>query len=155
MDKKFEGYLGCCPNLADLSKAQLPGQDNLSESYFFKKLHLDSGAIIGLSRGMQGKRRQGAFEKAHVLNNEGIDTNFPELPGKTHCLGEFTVIEDGIESDIHPRSNPVGGGDQFFDIRKAIGSGSPGAELWSTNVNGIGTVIDGGKATGKIFGGCQ
>jgi hypothetical protein len=104
---------------------------------------------------MQGDRWQGTFEKAHILNDKGIDTDFPELPGKPDRLGEFSVIKDGVESDIDPRPEPMGGGYQLFDIFKAIGGSSPGAELWATDVNGIGTVLDGGKATGKIFGGCQ
>ncbi len=101
---------------------------------------------------MQGNRRQLALKQSHILDDQGVDTDLPKLPGKAGGLGKLTIIEDGVQSNIDPRPELMGNGHQFFNIRETIGGGSSGTKLWATDVNGIGTVVDGGNATGKIFG---
>ena len=101
---------------------------------------------------MQGDGRQLRFEQPDILDDQGVDTEAIQLVTEPCGTLELAIVKNGIESNIDPCPKLMGVGDQLFDIGQAVARGGPGAKLRATDVDGIGTMIDGADTTGKIFG---
>ena len=134
---------------------ELPGQYHLRESAPFEKLHLLGGAVVGLRAGMQGNGRNVEPGDAHVLHDEGIDPDAVELADEPLGLGQFVVVEQGVESDVDAGIEAVGKVDEPGQVVEAVAGCGPGTEPGCTYVDGIGPVEDGLFPYLCIFGRSQ
>ena len=89
-------------------------------------------------------------QQGGVLHDEGIDTEAVEVPDETFGGGELVVVEDGVDSDVDADTEGVGIFHQVADVVERIAGGGTGTEARSTDIDGIGTMVNGGNATGKV-----
>ena len=94
-------------------------------------------------------------EGRHVLHEQGIDTDLCQTGDKILGGLELILIEDGVDGDIDLRAEAVGVVAQRPDILHTVACSGAGTEMVGTDIHGIGTMADGGKATFEVLGGRQ
>ena len=95
------------------------------------------------------------FHQGHVLNKNGIHTCVAERLQQVSDLVEFMLIDDGVDRDIDPGAEAMGILAQRLDVADAVAGGSPGTKLRGTDIDGIGTMVNGSHATFQVPGRCQ
>ena len=66
---------------------------------------------------------------------------------EAHCLGKFTVVEQGVDGDIDTSPVPVRVFGQGGDVLQVVARFRACAIAGSANVDGICATVDGGGAT--------
>ena len=85
MDEKFQRHGGLLPNLANLFKAQLATQNNLTKPQLFKELYLFHAQVVALRAGMKRDGRQVELQELHILHDQCIDTDVPAVVNQLSC----------------------------------------------------------------------
>ena len=99
--------------------------------------------------------RQPHLRQRHILNNKRIHTSVPTVHRNLPGLFQLTVIQQGIQRDIHFRIKQGGMTAETFYILYGVPCLLTGTEGGTADIYGIGTMIDGGYTHLKIFGGGQ
>ena len=66
--------------------------------------------------------RLDAREQAHVLDEDGINTDAIELSNKTQRILHLIVIDEGVDSDVDGGAKLVGVGTELDNVVKTIAS---------------------------------
>lgn len=74
-----------------------------------------------------------------------------ELAG---CL-ELVVVDDGVDGDVDLGTILMGIAAERTDVVDAVACRHTGAKLLGTDIDGIGTMVDGCDAALQILGRCQ
>ena len=102
---------------------------------------------------MQLNRGQIEFEQPHILHDQGVGAGFPVLPDKPARGFQFVVAQNRIERDQNAGIEAVRMPGQTFDVRQRIAGVGARTEGWTTDIDGVRAVLDGGDAEIGIFGG--
>ena len=144
---------GCvAADLLHLLEGGLAGQNNATETYALKELDAGQVGVVGLGTGVQLDGRQVALKQAEVLNNGGIDTCFIELMEHAHSIVHLVVEEEGVDGGEDPGVIDMGIAGQLLDVGKGVDGGRPCPEGRGSDVDGVGTVVDGFDALLAVFG---
>ncbi len=155
VDKKLQLHMGLGANGTDLRKRQLTRQHHLGEAHILQELHLLRGAVVCLGTGMERDGREIERQQPHVLHDKCIGPRFINLVGQAPGLLQLAVMQQGIEGNEDLGTETVGMTHQRFDILYAVARRAAGAKGGSAHVDGIGAVIDGFNAIGKVLGRSQ
>ena len=101
---------------------------------------------------MQRYGRQVQREQCHVLHNESVDTRTVERPDEAFGLGQFVVVENGVERDVDASAVDVGKLAEAGDVVDAVARRGTCAEVGPANVDGVGTVQNGLAAAHHVAG---
>lgn len=107
---------------------------------------------MALCAGMQFDRREVALQQTKVLDDESIDTDVVKLVCHFDSRFEFFVEKESVERHKHLTTIDMGIADQRLDILETIGGRGTGAERRGSNIQGIGTMVDGLATEVEIFG---
>ena len=77
------------------------------------------------------------------------------MPNQLAGVFEFVFVDDGVHRDIHLGCKAVGIGSEANDVFDRIARRSTRTEPQGTDVDGIGSVVDGRHAALQIFGWSQ
>ena len=99
-------------------------------------------------------RREGTDER-HVLNEDGIDACLCQLVEQAAGVVELIVVDDGVDGDVDLDAVGTGIVAELADVVDAVAGGGTGTEALGTDVDGVGTVVNGGYATFQVLGGSQ
>ena len=138
--------------LADLRKGELAGQHHLGEAHVLQKLYLFRGAVVGLGAGVQRDGGQIERQQPHVLHDQRIGPCLVDLMGQAPGLLQLVVVQQGIEGDEDLGAEAVGMARQRLDVLEAVACCAAGTEGGAPHVDGVGAVVDGLDAIGKVLG---
>jgi hypothetical protein len=152
VDEVFKGDIALCGNGGNLVHRQFAGQHDLRETGIFEECHFGRIAIVGLRAGMQLDWWQIHFEQSHILHDQRIGPCFVSLPGHLAGPVEFVIAQDGVEGDKHFGIEAMGVAAEAFDIGQRIASIGTGTKGRATDINGVGTMVDGFNAEIGVLG---
>ena len=92
------------------------------------------------------------FQDGHVLDEDGIDTDSPEILKELAGGIEFIVVEDGIDGYIDLDAEGMGIFAELADVVDTVACRRTGSETRRPDIDGIGAMIDGGYATCEVLG---
>lgn len=146
---------GCLSgNVGNLLDRQLASQNHLGETHLLPKEHLVGGTVVALRGGVELDGWHIASKEGGILDDEDIHADVVELPCDGASVGNLIVEKEGIESHVDTRAESVGMAHEGGDIVDSIGSCFASSKLRRTDVDGIGSVVNGRDAALKILGRC-
>ena len=92
------------------------------------------------------------MDHAVVLADDGIDSCGEEFVGETYGLRQLVGVEEGVESGVDFDTKGVC---VLYDLTYVVGGiacGCPCTEAMGSDVDGIGSVVDGGNGGLFVFG---
>ena len=96
--------------------------------------------------------RLDAREQAHVLDEDGINTDAIELSNKTQRILHLIVIDEGVDSDVDGGAKLVGVGTELGNVVKTIASSLPCTKTGCANIDSVSTMVYCGHSTSQILG---
>ena len=91
------------------------------------------------------------MKNSHVLHEDGIDANLSQLLKQLADILKFMIIENGIHRDIDLRTEGVRIITETMDVIDCITHGSTGSKTRGSDIDSIGTVINGCHAALQIL----
>lgn len=143
MDKGLEGKRCSGMYASNLLQRQFACKHNLRIPCRFKEPCALRRAVVHLSRGMQGYRRQVESQECKVLGDEGIDTSIVKFAYKAFDCRNLIVVKDSIERDINPGIIKVRKVTQATYVVDTVSGCGTRSESRSANIHSISTVEDG------------
>ena len=153
LDKGFQLDGGVAAYVLHLLEGGLAGQDDAAEADTLQKLDARQVGVVGLGAGMELDGRQVAFQQAEVLDDGGIDSGVVELVEHADGILYLVVEEECVDGGKDACVVEVGVLCQPLDVRKGVAGGFAGTESRGTDVDGVGTVVDGFASLVVVFGG--
>ena len=95
-------------NLGYLPGRQFTSQHDTAKTAVAQPAHLLGRAVVRLCRGMENYGGQRQPEYAHVLNQYGVDPGSIQLMDKLLGVGEFVVVDNGVDRDVDFYAKRVG-----------------------------------------------
>ena len=148
MDEDLQGHLRHLAMYGGyLLDGELACKNHLFVALVVESLHLLCRAVVHLCGGMQRDGRHGGQgSQPLVLNYEGIHTYFVHSPCQIASLAEFLLVgKQSVERDIHLHTEGMCIAHHLGNVLVAISCRRTGTIALSTDINGVGTVVDGGK----------
>ena len=96
--------------------------------------------------------RLDAREQAHVLDEDGINTEALELSNKTQRILPLIVIDEGVDSDVDGGAKLVGIGTELGNVVKTIASSLSCTKTGCANIDGVSTMVYCSHSTSQILG---
>ena len=103
--------------------------------------------MVGKRKEEGGERR----EQCHILNEDGIYPTLLQLVEQLAGGLQLVVVDDGVDGDIDLSLELMGVAAQLGNIGHAVASSSTGTEALRTNIDSIGTVVDGSLTTLQVL----
>ena len=152
MNEHFEKrFRTCIVYFLYFIKREFACQNHLTETYIRKELHFLRCTVIHLRTGMQCYRRKVKARDTHILYDQGIYTGTIQFPYHFLRFRKFLVIQDCIYCDIYTCVIQMCMLHQSLDVFYGIASSGTCAETWCTDIDCIGTMIDGLDSAFKIL----
>ncbi len=109
-------------------------------------------AVIGLCRSVKHKRKILCHrQELHVLHQHGIDGDVCQLAQQLTYIFYFVLINQGVDGDKDACIKLMGITTKGIYVINAIACGCPGPKAGRTNIDGIGSMIDGSDARLQIL----
>ena len=154
-------------NLGNLLDTQLTSQHYPLETKTSQPADFLYGAVVSLGGGVQlgdsppvirYATHMGTvpvpqhLQHGHILHEDGIDASGREFVKQlTRCL-QLIVVDDGVDSDVDLGAILMGIAAELADVVDAVACRHTSTKLMGTNIDGIGTMVNGGNATLQILG---
>jgi hypothetical protein len=155
VDEKLDGAVGVDRDVADLFQVQFARQHDLAEAHVLQELGFFDRADVGLGGGVQLDRGQVELQQAHVLHDQRVHPGVVQLPDLLAGAFQLVVAQDGVERGEHLGVVAVGVLCQAGNVLHRIAGVGARPERRPTDVDGIGTVVDGLDADVGGLGGCE
>ena len=140
-------------NLGNLFGRELTRQNGTRKTYLLEPTYLVGCAVIGLRRGVNLERLTvHKLQQAHILHQDGVNAYPGQLINQFLRLVELMIVNDGVERNINFGTKLMSIITKLANIVDAVAYGCTGAKLGRTDINGIGTMIDGSYAASQILG---
>ena len=152
MHEELQWHGGLLAYFLDLFQTQLTTKDNLFETKLFQLLHLFHRQVVALRASMKRDGRQVELEQLHVLYDKGIDTRIPAVIGDLAGAFQFAFIQQSIQRHINLGIKQGRVAAKAFDVLNTIRGFFAGTKVRTTDVDGIGAMINGSHAHLHIFG---
>ncbi|OIQ74109.1 hypothetical protein GALL_442510 [mine drainage metagenome] len=133
-----------------LLQVEFTRQHDLAQAHVLQKTRFLGCADVTLGAGVQLDRRQVKLQQAHVLDDQCIHPRVIELPGQLAGALQFVVTQNGVEGDKNAAVETVRVLHQLRDVADAVVGAGTRAKRWPTDVDRVGTVVDGFDANGDI-----
>ena len=149
-------------DVVHLADREFTGKNHPREPYAAQPCHPLRRAVVGLGTGMK-RHPPPRFllalrnhpHKSHVLHEDGIDAHCGKLVDQCANLLQLTVIDDGVDRHIDLGEKAVGIVTQHPDVVERVACRRTGAILRRTDIDGIGSMVDGRHPTRKVAGRCE
>ena len=102
---------------------------------------------------MKRDGRQVELEQLHILHNQCIDASIPTVVDQLSGTLQLIFVKQSVQRHIHLGIIQGRMAAEAFNVLDAIASLLAGAEVGATDINGIGTMVDGGYAYLGVLGG--
>ena len=112
-------------------------------------------SVVHLRAGVQRNGRQVETEQSHVLHNQSIYANAIQFPNQFFRFGQFFIGKDCVEGHVNTGLVQMGMLHQGGNVFQGIAGGHTGSEARSTDIDGVGTVVDCRDATLQVLGWSQ
>lgn len=155
VDEAFEADFGMAAYVGDLFASEFTGKDDLLTACLLEELDFGDCAVVHLCRCVYLDRGHGALEQGHVLDYEGVGVYVVKLMCQLACLVDFVVEEDGVDGDEYSTAVLVGIVDDTAEVVDCVGGLMACRELWCTDVDCVGAVVDGCLGAEEVAGWCE
>ena len=168
VNKHFQLHIGHrLVNRANILHRQLTCQHHSAKAQRAQPLHFFHRPIVGLCGGMHAERRMengelrtsigrkpGATDRknAHVLHEDGIHAGVGQAVDQLLRSLHLIVVDNGVDRYIHLGPKPMGITAQLTNIVHRIAGSHTGTEALCSDVDGIGSMLDGSYAAFQILG---
>ena len=153
VDKDLELYVGhLTMDFGYLGYRQLAGKHHTAKTQRAQPAHFLGRAVVGLRRSVERKR---SIEQPHVLNEHGIDVGRCQLGKQLAGGAELCVEDNGVDRDIDLDPKLMGIAAQLMDVVDTVARRGTCTEARRTDVDGIGTMVDGRHSALQVLGGGQ
>src|SRR5574344_359224 len=135
---------------------QFTGQYHPAESQTMQPRHLVGTPVVRLSTGMCIHRcLLNHIQYPHILYEYSINTSIRQVVNQLASCIQFIIIDNRVDRHIHFSGKLMGITAEFLNISYGVTGSSPGAEVISTYIDSICTMINGSLATFQILGRSQ
>ena len=149
-------------NIGYLADGEFARQHNLSEAKSAEPPDLLGRAIVGLRAGMKrqmrnrgrllGKMLAVAGKESHILHQNGIDTYLRQLVEQAVGSFQLIVVNYGVDRDIDLRLKLMGIAAELGNVGHAVAGIGACTKAWGSDVNSVGTMVNGCLAALQILG---
>ena len=95
------------------------------------------------------------LKNGHILHQYGIDTSLMQVVQQLAGVVKFIVIEDGVDRHIDLDSKGTGIVAELSYVVNTVACSRTCTEAGGSDINGVGTMVDGRDATRKVLGRSQ
>ena len=157
MDKDLEFGIGLLTmDVGYLLSRQLARQYHTGKAQGAEPTDLPGRAVIRLRRGMNGETQfLRHLTHPHILHQNSIHLCLGQLLQQRPRIGQFIIIDNGIDRDIDTGAILMGILAERADIVHTIAHGSTRTKARSPDIHGISPMVDGSNATLQILGRSQ
>jgi len=155
VDEVFERRVDLRADRLDLLDGEFARQHQLAEADLTQEFRLFRGADVALGTGVHLDRRQIEFEQAHVLDDQGVDAGFVQLPDLLSRRLQLGVVHDRVHGHEDARTVAVREFDQRRDVGQRVAGVVARAEGGTADVDRVRPVQDRLAADLGGFGGGQ
>lgn len=121
----------------DLVERQLTGRHDARETDRMQETGLLGRAYVALGRGMEVYWRNVGAQQTHVLNDQRVDADAPQVADKALHVGHLVVIDYGVDRGIDLDAVWMCRLDHPPDVVEAVGGGTARTVAGRTDVYGI------------------
>lgn len=156
MHEDLEGHVGHGGmNGCYFIDRELTGKYYTTKACLLKGEHPLGSTVIGLCGCMESYGGEIHAKNLHVLHEDGIDTGLIELPDETFGLGEFVGMQEGVDCDKDFHGIAVGIVAELTNVIDRVTGSDTSTKTRSSDIDSIGTMINGCDTTLQILGGGQ